>query len=1014
MDFGADWRLDLSGSRSAWLFEDPLGTDELVFGEDPVSRNDLKARLDMGGGRSISALYNDADFEDVTYGAEYRGARDDVVQSLQWGDIRREQGTSLLGQSMGLFGVGGRAVYGERSERYGRSFLEVSGVSGHKTTARHTEVFHGRFNEQERSIADANWAGFTWFYLRADRELRSLQGDRVQLFRERRPGETYGPDDLLRTDIGGMTADWRPLTEGTNYIIDRDNSVLELKDIEVIFAALAVRIYSGGQVTELLLSDGASGHFFEVRNRYVVGYAILPSSFRLRITAPDGSDVPLAQFGIDRDNDGRIDPEFMDYSGGILRFPDPEPFPSAAYQNPPTVTYTMHVRYESFSTGYGLAKRRIIRGSERVLVDGMQMNAGEDYILDYTSGSLVFTRDGAVLDDSRVEISYEHVRNATDERVMTAGVTLSPSDFAQAGIAGGSFHEQDASEPTQFMQGGGDVRWQSEALDLRLQPEYRHTWSDSAKGDAAALSATLSTPAARLSLRSSLRSDGYREPAAATYAGDRLRSDHALQGEYDVTDELRAFASWRQRAGRDTLRGIDLEDRSGAGGLQWVRQDWPSLTLRGEYLDETDAEGKRSRGGGRMDLAWVPSATLLESVGFESARITGYARMFREDIPVGDIPVGDILAGDAIDRRHMQNYFLRTVFSPRPLFTVNAWYQGDLRKREETGTGTVPDYQRDRLFVDLLMEHVRGLSLGGRLTADERHYRTGSGLYEQYSLTIMQGNIRLAPGTWVPALQPFTLYASVQHTESAGRRYVTESGGLFAAFFTSADGNQHSLNVSDWYEARFEWRPSAELLYSLTGRLRSFEYRQLSSSSKREFHEVIQRIDWRPDGRSLYGAQFHYRQDGPGSSPGHARTYNPLLWAERRFSRLLLLRLMLNSSSSTTQTPNGASQSFSLDPSGYITLSLDELPFLRRAELRADAGYSYYRYASTPFLAPETSWYTVSFYTKLYLDLYPHPVLFVRFRYFLRWRDPVSGWNDRILGFDGWEQPDAQLQIIMQ
>jgi len=278
----------------------------------------------------------------------------------------------------------------------------------------------------------------------------------------------------------------------------------------------------------------------------------------------------------------------------------------------------------------------------------------------------------------------------------------------------------------------------------------------------------------------------------------------------------------------------------------------------------------------------------------------------------------------------------------------------------------------------------------------------------------MQGDIRLAPGTWIPALQPFTLYTSVQHTESAGRRDVTESGGLFAAFFTCAEGKQRSRNVSDWYEGRLEWRPSAELLYSVTGRSRKFFSEQLSSSSKRQFHEVIQRIDWRPDGRSLYGAQFQYRQDDPGSSPGHARTYNPQIWAERRFSRLLLLRLTLNSSSSTTQTPNGTSRSFSLDPSGYLTLSLDELPVLRRMELRYDAGYRYNRYETTPFLAPVAMTSSMIFSNKLYLDLYPHPVLFVRFRYFLRWRNPSDPVYYRILGINGWEQPDAQLQIIMQ
>ena len=1010
VDFGGDWRLDLSGSRSAWLFEDPFGTDELVFGrEDPLSRNDLKARLELGGGRRISALYNDADFEDVTYGAEYRGARDDVLQSLQWGDIRREQGQSLLGQSMGIFGVGGRAVYGARSERYGRSPVEISAVTGHKTTARHTEVFHGRFERESHSVTDAEWTPQTWFYLRADRSEQTLTADRVQLYRERMPGEDAYPDDLLQTAIAGMTADWRPLEEGLDYSVDRQRSLLEVHG-EIMPVARAVRIVSGGQVTELLLSDGADNHVLEVRNRYRVGNSILPSSFSLRITAPDGSAAPLTQFGIDADGDGRVDPDFIDYATGTLRFPDPEPFPAGAYQSPAQVTYTMQVAYESFSASYWLAKRRIIRGSERILVDGLPVNAGEDYILDYTSGILVFTRDGVVLDDSRVEISYEYVRNAADERITQATLTVSPSDFTQAAVTGGSFHEDHSSVATHFVQGAGELRWQSDALDFRLQPEYRHTWSDSAQGDAAALSATLSTPAARLALRSALRSDGYHEPATPAYAGGRLRDDHALQGEYDISSELRAFANWRQRSGYDTLRRDDLEDRAMGGGLQWVRQDWPSLTLRGDLLDERDAYGERSRGGMRADVAWIPSAELLENAGFSSARFTGYARYGQETLTPSDALPDAALTGER--RYRNQNYFLRSVFSPRPLFTVNAWYQGDARAREDAAGSMRPDYQRDRVFVDLLMEHIRGLSLGGRLTADERQLWKSRDRYDLYTSTVMQLNLRLAPGTWVPLLQPFTLYVSLQRNIGRSISDATRENGLFAALFSAAEGDLHSENAGTYWESRLEWRPMAELLYSLTARSRMSSYERYDVITEGSWREIIQRVDWRPDGFSLYGAQFQYRTDGDREE---SRRYMPQLWAERRFSRHLLARLMLSTSWTHAEYPWGAFRGWDIDPSGYIMLSFDELPVLRRLELRLDAGYGYAFRESLPILTASTRVSTASLYNKFYLDLYPHPVLFIRFRYFLRWRDPGSALNNyRILGVDGWEQPDAQLQLIMQ
>ncbi len=394
VDFGGGVRLDLSGSRSAWLWDDPFGRDEFVFGrEDPTKRNDLKARLDLGGGRRISATYNDSDYEDVVYGAEYRGTREDILQSLQWGDMRLEQGGSLLQQSMGIFGVGGRAVYGRRTERYGRSLVDVTAVSGHKTTARFTEVFQGRRREGTRSVSDANWIRRTYYALRQDRRLIPLEAGEVRLYRALYPGETPSRGDLLSTQIAGFVADWRPLEEGTNYAVDRDHSVMKILG-ETGFSTMAVRFTGGGATVELLLCD-ETAQYLEIRNRYDIGNAILPSTLEIRIVDPNGNEVPLAQFGLDADNDGRVDPEFMDYSRGELRFPDDRPFPPGAYEDPRTETYRIMSRYESsFTSSFSLKKRHIVRGSEKVLVDGLPVTAGEDYILDYTSGSLVFTRRG--------------------------------------------------------------------------------------------------------------------------------------------------------------------------------------------------------------------------------------------------------------------------------------------------------------------------------------------------------------------------------------------------------------------------------------------------------------------------------------------------------------------------------------------------------------------------------------------------------------------------------------------
>ncbi len=1002
-DFGGGVRLDLSGSRSAWLFQDPFGQNESTFGEDPASRNDLKARLDLGGGRRISATYNDSDYEDVVYGAEYRGARDDALQSLQWGDMRLEQGGSLLQQSFGIFGVGGRAVFGEHSERYGRSLLEVTASSGHKTTATHTDVFQGRLQPKTITVADHMWQKRRYYALRPDRRLLPMPAGKAQLYRALYPNETRGLDDLVSTDIAGRMANWRPLTEGSDYAVDPDHSVLKQLG-ESGGEVLAVRFTGGAMSSDLLLCDETS-QYLEIRNRYGIGYTIIPSTLRIRILDPNGNETPLSRFGLDRNNDGRIDPEFMDFDRGELRFPDDQPFPPEAYESPGIVNYTMHVTYESYSsTSFPLKKSRIVRGSEHVLVDGLPVSAGKDYILDYSSGYLVFTRDGAVLDDSRVEISYEYIRNDTDERISQAAVTLSPSDFTQASVSGGVFHEENASAQTRFLQGSGELRWQSDALDLRLRPEYRHTSSDTVSGDAAGLFAAVSTPDARISLQSTIRSDGYREPVAGSYAYGRLASDHALTGEYDITKALRLFATHRQREGVDTLTRRGTADRASTAGLQWVRQDWPSITLKGDHLTLRDVVGERQRRGGRLDAMWIPSTGLLGTTGFHAARISGYARLSEEEV--------NEERGDAEYRT--QNYFMRVLLSPRALFNINAWYQGDARERANSFGQYERDYQTDKLYFDVLMEHLRGLSIGGRFTRDVRQMSTSASLQDRQTATSIQANVRIAPGIWVNSLQPFTLYASIMYNNGSYHREDSNASGLFSSFFTTTEGRTTSRNHSTWYETRIEWRPTALILYSAIAILRQFRSETWASASASEFWQLMQRVDYRPDSRALYGVQFNLRRDDGSSAFSAAGwTHEPSLWAERRLSSALLLRLTLNSAWREGSTSYETYHSFRIDPSGSLTLSLEDLAILRRVELRMDGGYSYGWSRSEYYFAPTVTVASSTINSNFYFDLYPHPVLFVRFRYFLRWRGDYYP-NYRIFGIDGWAQPDAELQLIMQ
>jgi hypothetical protein len=265
----------------------------------------------------------------------------------------------------------------------------------------------------------------------------------------------------------------------------------------------------------------------------------------------------------------------------------------------------------------------------------------------------------------------------------------------------------------------------------------------------------------------------------------------------------------------------------------------------------------------------------------------------------------------------------------------------------------------------------------------------------------------------VEALQPFTLYASVMYNHGSYHRQDGNASGLFSSFFTRADGRASSLNSSTYYETRLEWRPTPVILYSAIAIQRQFHSETWNSAWESQFWQLLQRVDYRPDSRLLYGLQFNLRRDDGNSSLPAGWTYEPSLWNERRISRALLLRLTLNSAWWENANPYATHRGFRINPAGSLTLSLVDIAILRRLEFRVDGGYNYSWWRDEYYFAPTRTTAATSLNSNFYLDLYPHPVLFIRFRYFLRWRSDVLT-DYRIFGINGWAQPDAELQIVMQ
>ena len=968
VDFGSGYRLDLSGTRSSWLFRSPFALT------GAASRNDLKARLELGGDRTLNASYNDSDYEDVVYGATYRGSRSDVLNTLQAGDLRTEQGSRSLLQSLGLFGGGGRLVFGDRTPRYGRSFVDISGSTGHKTTSIVTEIYYGRKKEHSAVIADTEYSGGQYYSLRAGGLEQPVEAGPVRVYAALAPDAAPTNNILPEREIAGYSGDWVELDGSRDYVLEASRGIVDVSGNRYRTEALAATFVSAGvQQTVLLASPDSSTH--QVVNRYFLrGRDIIPATLALKIVDHAGAEQPLRDYGVDGNGDGRVDPEFIMHDAGVLRFPQSHPFPDWVYDDSARSEYRIVANFQTFSTGYILGHDHVRRGSEQITVDGLTVKAGEDYILDYTSGYLLFTRDGVINDDSRVEITYEYIRNAVDERHSQVTATLSPSDYSQAALTAGRFNPQGSTLDVNFGHGLVEARWVTDAFDLRIVPEYASSFSDSGSGSAYGLMAAFSSGPARLTVQTRKNGSGYVEPFERRFAKGLLNSENTISAEYDVIPEVRLFGSWKKRGGTDESDGSPTGDEFLYAGTQLTPPELPSLTVRGERITEHGGGGRVSRRGGRGDLTWALPAGALQALGISSALLTSYARYSEEEH-----------SEEAYGVRQFQNYFFRTVVSPRQLFSINAYYRGDLEKQRSPG-GVLPSVSREKLFADVVMEHLRGLSFGLRYDRDLQllyHLLEGN-TWDANDRSSLQLSARFSPGAFVGALSSLTLHFNYSNGTAS---YVTEGmdrQDLFLSLLSPLGGLRSWANRTDVIETRLEWLPASEFLYTVTGRYQESDAARLSSAYLELRRELVQRADYRPGSRALYSVQLSLSNGGnPWSS---FVRYAPLAWMEHRLSSVVLTRVIVNSYHERRYYGLDEVETSDLAPALNLTLSIPKLFFPGRVELRDDFSYHYTEKRSNPPSQASGVATSESVLTNtVYADIYPHPVSYFRLRYSRIW-----------------------------
>lgn len=339
--------------------------------------------------RMISVYYDDTNKEDTLYGFGYRGLDTDFLYRANGGFVESEYYEFNLVPEFSTFGANARLRHRAHS---------VMLQGGQLKSSHQSDFFYGRSFERVATIQDLYYSRNTFYRIPIGSTVTRDGADTI--FVDDGLEETNTIATRTGYTVAGVTGDFDVWINGFDYLIDYQHGILQL--LRLVDDDFAVILKADGQ--EIIIQSDLI-HDNVLVNVYSLGSNIVPGSLELSIFDTLGVVHSLSEFGIDDNNDGRVDPEYISYRLGYLMFPQDRPFPAEVYDQQLHV-YTIDYRFLTQSVFYSLNRQPVVIGSEKVFVDGEQMTRNYHYSIDYTSGTVLFLSDDVVSDFSEVEIQY--------------------------------------------------------------------------------------------------------------------------------------------------------------------------------------------------------------------------------------------------------------------------------------------------------------------------------------------------------------------------------------------------------------------------------------------------------------------------------------------------------------------------------------------------------------------------------------------------------------------------------
>ncbi|MBN1782036.1 hypothetical protein JW948_12965 [bacterium] len=971
-----DVRLDLNGTRitsvSKWQHSTETGTGHTVSEWEHGNRMDVKGQLTLGQDRTLNAFYNNVDETQVIYGIRYRGRADDLIREIQWGDIRFEKGRQKLLTSTDIFGGAFRMEAGPRTEQYKRSLFSLKGGGGERTTASEMEFLTGNLKSGHMVKYDVDYVKNRFFALAIpDMPSGFNAGDEIIYLDDASPGTD--DKNTMHGVLAEIEGDYDRLFPVIDYTVE--NGIVRLLRPVGDHMTLIAVLPEGPAAGEYILQH--ENHSTVLNNFYQLGVQdIVPHSFHLSISDTLGLTANLEVFGLDTNHDGIVDPEYIDYQQGILQFPASVPFPDI-FLDPAVSVYRMSYDFQTELNFFILKHDSLKRGSEILTLDGEILTPGQDYVLDYTVGTLIIIKEGILAEDSEIQIEYEYHKN-TDKQLHWAGVGFSPSDRMMIEATGYAFDtETGGQEQTQGVNFYGEFRTRISTWNLKLTPEFNRSQTGDRGGNHAYIRSDLSSSRFRLYGLMEHVDMNHRALLNKQFRLGNLRDKRETGFTIYPVQGLDLSGLWQKILAQTTESGYGNSEENAQGKILFSRPSVPAIafTVRKQTLDtEYNSTGKWNLRG---EMDYIVPPPVLNRLSVESLRIYAVLRQSREKMSEKITGLHDATLYD--------NAYFRLDLSPVSRIQLNGYFRHLRSTAAEQNFDPVQMLnQHDKIFLDAVVDRITGMNINMRYQGDI-HESVPSDFGRMHQFTLgrrLESSLRIFPGQWWKPLTSFIFQISIQPFWQGTLRNVNRQPGWTDRMWPTLNDETTSSTDNHLIQYRGEWRPLPGLLIDTRHDRQDIRTSGHQSLLNTRIRRLNEKIEFRPVLNMLITLQYFRTME---EKAGLSKTIrnNPMMWIEKRWNAHLLTKMNFTVWQEERRIGKLTENTLTVSPLVGLTYRFFKKNSGSAAgEIRNDFSTSFYRRRSWTSKQVQNV-----FENNCSVDLYPASIFIVRARWTISYTD---------------------------